>query len=83
MTENNNSLLWGVYPNPASGDITIGSTGQSSGCMISVLNSVGTIVRTARAGPARIVIDVSGLPAGLYFIMPEDHSRKGLAFLKE
>lgn len=57
-----------VYPNPASGQITIGTSSYHSNSQISILNMTGQILITRQISEPRTVINISALPNGVYFV---------------
>lgn len=59
----NEKLL--VYPNPADEYISIAA---SEGCVISIFNSTGQSITSLALGSSMQKINVSGYPAGIYFI---------------
>jgi len=64
--ENNFACL---YPNPTNGQVTI--TGQDLKAA-EVFNAIGQRVATATGGGERLTVDLSGLPAGIYFVNVTD-----------
>ncbi len=73
--------LVNVYPNPANSSITIETLQVSS---IEILNPEGQILKTLTQTETKSSIDVSQLPAGIYFIKAT--SEKGMVvrkFVKE
>ena len=56
-----------IYPNPATTQLTIQSTGQPIN-EITITNLLGQKVYTRNYGTEKVQVDVSGLPAGVYFI---------------
>jgi hypothetical protein len=73
LFENNNGLA--VYPNPAEdvANLTISATGINKKMAISVYNSQGTLVRSARIatskGKTNYALNMSGLENGIYTII--------------
>jgi hypothetical protein len=57
-----------AYPNPATGRVTVKLPKGLVGGKVSVVNSVGVVVRTEFARQADYTLDLSRLPAGLYII---------------
>ena len=56
-----------IYPNPASGTILITRSGNES-YTIAIFNSLGQIMQIIPNNVSAKTVDVSGLPAGIYFI---------------
>lgn len=56
-----------IYPNPASDNVTITSDGQIQ--MVTVLNNLGQNVLTMTPDSKEVVLDVSNLIGGVYFII--------------
>ncbi|MDR1336743.1 MAG: RICIN domain-containing protein [Tannerella sp.] len=60
-----------IYPNPASGDfvrISSGSRPLSGDLLLTVHDMTGRIVRTQRLETADNMLDISGIPGGVYFV---------------
>ncbi|HXB30385.1 MAG TPA: T9SS type A sorting domain-containing protein, partial [Puia sp.] len=56
-----------LYPNPASGTLLITRSGNDS-YSIEVFNSLGQLMQVVPNNISAKTLDVSGLPAGVYFI---------------
>jgi hypothetical protein len=56
-----------IYPNPASGTILITRSGNES-YTIAIFNSLGQLMQVFPNNVSAKTVDVSGLPAGIYFI---------------
>ena len=56
---------WAIYPNPANGTITI--SGNQTG-EYQIANIMGQTLMTGRIDTEKQLINVSTLPAGVYFI---------------
>ena len=54
-----------IYPNPVSGQFTISG---ASGTQIEILSSTGQLQLTIHPNENLHTVDVSALPAGLYFV---------------
>jgi hypothetical protein len=88
LFENNNGLA--VYPNPADdiANLTISATGVNKKMAISVYNSQGTLVRSARIatskGKTNYALNMSGLAKGIYTVIVifDDGQRVSYKFLK-
>lgn len=73
-----------VYPNPTNGIVTINMPLAKQGAEISVINTLGQVVRTAKATAVTtgetFSMDLSGLTKGVYFVSinvnGEKHSKK-------
>ena len=57
-----------LFPNPATSFITVETTGDPSGQIISILDLKGEIVLMQSAPAPKTVLDVSDLPSGYYVI---------------
>ena len=55
-----------VHPNPTSGALTL--SGLTQGDWVSVLNPLGREVHGAQVNQAQTVLNLSGLPSGLYLL---------------
>jgi len=62
-----------IFPNPTPGYMHVRITGISSPVKLFIVNSVGSIVHTEEmkdpAHQSETMIDLSGLPEGLYFVV--------------
>ena len=56
-----------VYPNPASSTIIITRSGNDP-FTIEIFNNIGQRMKVAAANISERSLDVSGLPAGIYFV---------------
>lgn len=57
-----------VYPNPANDQITVQLPTLSNTAQISLLNSMGQVMRSESAAKDQMQIDLNGLSSGVYFI---------------
>lgn len=64
---------WSLYPNPNRGDVLHLSAAPD---LVELRDAAGALIRQWRGGggQTRMSVDVSGLPAGLYFIVAEGRS---------
>ena len=67
------SADWTLYPNPATATVTLTADAARAGrATVRLLDAVGRTVRTCELavtpGPARLPLDVRGLPAGVYAV---------------
>ena len=63
--ENEATAFASLYPNPTTGQITIlGQDLQAA----EVINTLGQCVATAKGVGERLTVDISNLPAGIYFV---------------
>ena len=67
--EEKENLVCNLYPNPTTGLVTI--TGKDIK-QAEVFNTFGQRVATAQGGDERITVDISALPAGVYFVNVTD-----------
>jgi hypothetical protein len=65
-----------VYPNPAKTDLNINFNFGSIGKTISLLNSNGIVVQTVQVKSLSQSLNISTLPAGMYFVKGEGVSGK-------
>lgn len=73
VAENNLSRL-AIYPNPTHGVLVLGS---ADAAQYSIINLTGKKVKEGNVdASSETAIDVSDLPAGMYFIMVGDETRK-------
>jgi hypothetical protein len=56
-----------IYPNPTSGTLLITRSGNAS-YSIEIFNSLGQLMQVVSNNASAKTVDVSGLPAGIYFI---------------
>lgn len=73
ITEADNELTWNLYPNPASDQIRLNLSDVESGQLRTcLLDTHGKLIRvlesSATPGNQEIILNVQGLPAGLYFL---------------
>lgn len=64
--------LWTIYPNPAGGQLYIANYELSDGETINVIDALG---KTVISSP-KTVLDISGLPQGIYFLRIGNHTAK-------
>lgn len=74
--------LWRLYPNPASDILSIEINGEMTQDEILIYSTNGRVIKTLRATP-HMKIDVSTLPAGLYFIRCRNNREAIQKFIKE
>jgi hypothetical protein len=67
-----------AYPNPATGQVTVQLPKALVGGKVSLVNSVGAVLRTERAAQANYTLDISQLPAGLYIIRAANGADGGM-----
>jgi len=72
QTAGKNTL--GIYPNPARNHITLSLPDgmNATNVHISVYDMRGSVIRETEGAGAKITMDISSLPAGLYFICATD-----------
>ncbi|UOG76351.1 S8 family peptidase [Hymenobacter tibetensis] len=59
---------WQLYPNPTSGQVRVEIPTSFGGRQIEVLNSLGQMVKQQALAGATAVLELQGLPAGLYVV---------------
>lgn len=59
-----------VYPNPASGSVTVSHRGMTS---YTIYNKMGQVVRSAQANES-VLVDLSDIPSGIYFATTSTNS---------
>ena len=64
-TEGKESLACTLYPNPATGFVTITGTNLKQA---QIINTLGQCVATAKGEGEQLSVDISDLPAGVYFV---------------
>jgi hypothetical protein len=64
-TEGKEGLACTLYPNPAAGFVTI--TGKDLK-QAQVINALGQCVATVKGEGEQLTLDISNLPAGVYFV---------------
>jgi hypothetical protein len=77
ITENGNALPIGVYPNPATTDITL-ALSQNRDVHVRVVNVLGTVVfdKAVTAHSGNVTISMANQPRGVYFITAESGGMK-------
>jgi hypothetical protein len=63
----NNTSSVSIYPNPATGLITVEMDNNSKGT-IQLINTIGQTIKTEKISGAKTQIDISGLPNGIYIV---------------
>lgn len=83
-TENNFvSTNFDIYPNPTSDKLTIAlPSQQKSKSILQIYNTMGVLVKTVDINHSSIVIDISELSSGLYFIRMTN-SQQTKRFIKQ
>jgi hypothetical protein len=83
-TENNFvSTNFDIYPNPTSDKLTIAlPSQQKSKSILQIYNTMGVLVKTVDINQSSIVIDISELSSGLYFIRMTN-SQQTKRFIKQ
>ena len=64
-TEGKESLACTLYPNPATGFVTITGTNLKQA---QIINTLGQCVATVKGEGEQLTLDISNLPAGVYFV---------------
>jgi Glycosyl hydrolases family 39/Secretion system C-terminal sorting domain len=73
-----------IYPNPTSDKLTIVfSSLQLNNDVIQIYNSIGVLVKTVVANQAAMVIDVSELTSGIYFVQLKNYPKQKQKFIKQ
>ena len=65
VAEKRENLHCTIHPNPTNGMVTVAGTNLSQAM---VVNSLGQCVATAQGEGGSLTVDISGLPAGIYFV---------------
>lgn len=75
---NNNSLDFKLFPNPAKNTLTIETNIVNEKAQISLINILGSsqIVRNLEKGSNQVVLDISSIAPGVYFVKFETDSGK-------
>lgn len=71
-----------VYPNPASGQVTVRNEFNKPLGNITIYNANGIVMCTRYSGKAQVSIDINNLPSGIYFIR-SDQMKETLRFVKQ
>ncbi len=67
QTNNNNQLAISVYPNPSTGNFTVGlANGLTK--VISVTDVTGRVVLTTTSSEDKVIVNISNLSNGIYYI---------------
>lgn len=78
----NQNLFWSIFPNPTSETITIKFTKNIIQEQIQIYNAIGQLVKVKEAS-AITIINISDLPAGVYFIRLKNNKRLALKCIKQ
>jgi PKD repeat protein len=78
----NQNLFWSMSPNPASETITIKFTKNIIQEQIQIYNAIGRIVKEKEVATITI-INISDLPAGVYYIRLKNNKRLALKLIKQ
>jgi hypothetical protein len=75
---NNNSLDFKLFPNPAKNTLTIETNIVNEKAQISLINILGSsqIIRNLEKGSNQVVLDISSIAPGVYFVKFETDSGK-------
>jgi len=83
IAENHRQYAWTLFPNPASETATIQLSGdQPLHETICIYNATGVFIRTIAVSEAMTTVSIADLPAGLYYLRPENYKRKALKLVK-
>ena len=67
--KNNHHPAFNVYPNPTNGILNVSYDLKGSGiCLIEIINQEGQLVREEQVSPVSGKIDMTGMPAGIYYL---------------
>ena len=81
INEFSNNEIVMLYPNPATGDITIVSPSRAN---ISILNIEGQLMKSFTANSNKTNVDISSLARGIYFVKVQDEKGSVMKkFVKE
>ncbi len=61
-----------IYPNPAKDIINIELENKVSNGNVSIMNAVGMVLKSAAIVGSNMMLDISELPTGMYFLRTED-----------
>ena len=79
VTENNDTFIFKVYPNPASASITVEMPATDfKSADFELLNSIGQIVDKRQLTKKNVNLDVGSYPSGLYFIKINSAGRQNV-----
>ena len=78
----NQNLFWSMFPNPASETIAIKFTKNIIREQIQIYNAIGQLVKEKEAS-AITIINISDLPAGVYFIRLKNNKQPALKCIKQ
>lgn len=77
-TDENNTLILSIYPNPATDKVQISSNGVMD--ELNLLNQQGQLIRKLNPGREQINLNVNELPQGIYYIRMIS---KGTSYMKK
>ncbi len=81
VKENDQEVIWSLYPNPASEIISIKISNNKKGEMIQIYNSVGQLVK-AKEIIETAEIKIDDLQKGVYFVLIKGNKHHPLKFIK-
>lgn len=70
-------ITFGLYPNPASGLLTISLSEKNADTEIRIFSMPGELISVSRPAGKTITIDVSSLSGGIYFVQVTDGGKTG------
>ncbi len=81
IEENNETSKFNLYPNPASDMIRIEPTTSTLESVVEITNALGQIVKTNTLTNSTLIIPVSDLSKGLYFVKVQNEKSKTVSKL--
>lgn len=88
VSSDNNSVINGLYPNPAKSEIIVAINGtENSDSELRAFNTFGQVVLTQKVtlntGSNEIKLDISNLSSGIYLISVSGNGQSPMRFVKE
>jgi hypothetical protein len=62
------SMSFGIYPNPASGQVTVDLHDRYEGATVSLRNMLGQVLTTRTATGTQLTLDINAYADGIYFV---------------
>lgn len=83
IAEMGRELAWSLFPNPASGNITVKFAKFTVRESIEIFNAPGSLTGAFPVSSTETTIDISGLASGFYFILLKNNPQAPLKFFKQ